>query len=487
MLIAHRFELNRQAMRSFGDICGEEVALEQADQMADRFGNRHRIVVASVQSLNSQRKGRMRLENFDPSEFGLLLIDEAHRAAAPTYRRVINYFLNGNPDLRAVGVTATPDRLDGVGMGCVFQGVVGNYDILWGIKNGYLVEPVQKFVRIDGMDFSQCRTKGGDMAEADVARVVEAESVLHEMAHPIVQQAGRDKQAIVFTASVNQARRLAELIRDYYDREFGGVQSDTAVSIDGSLTPQDPRRQAIVADFKAGRIQFLVNCGVATEGFDAPSVRLIAIGRPTKSRALYTQMVGRGTRPIPGTVDADDMKVEDRIAAIAASVKPNCTVLDFVGQAGRHKLVCTADILGGDMPEEIVDEAKEIQKRGDWTGTSLEALILAQQEAEARREQRRKKVTTAVRYELESVDTAYDLSIVPKQCSMANFHSGFPVTPQQDRMLLKLGYSDTQIATMNKRTASAAIDYAIKNPINKFGRFLKEKKAQEDEWRAKQK
>jgi len=485
MMIAHRFELNQQALKSFEHICDEEVGLEQAAMRADRFGARHRIVVASVQSLNSRSKGFYRFEKFDPKDFGLILIDEAHRAAAETYRRVVDYFLKNNPDLRVVGVTATPDRLDGIGMGCVFQQVVGNYDILWGIQNGYLVEPVQHFVRIDGLDFSQMATRGGDLVDAELAVAVEAEEVLHAMAQPIVQVA-KGEQAIVFTASVHQAHRLAELIRDYHFREFGSVLSDTAMAIDGSLSPQDPRRKQIVSDFKAGRIQYLVNCGVATEGFDAPRVRLIAIGRPTKSRALYTQMVGRGTRPLPGTIDDEGMDAASRIAAIKASAKPDCHVLDFIGQAGRHQLICTTDILAGNIPEETLERAKEMQKN-DFDGSSLEAIAAAQEEAKRIEEARRKKVTVGVRYELQRTGgTLYDLSTVPTSCAMPGYMTRQPVTESQSRMLGKLGFTDAQVSTMNKRSASAAITHAIENPKNSFGKFLKDRKAEENQIRERQ-
>ena len=178
------------------------------------------------------------------------------------------------------------------------------------------------------------------MDERQLARLVEIEENLHAMAKPIVDVCGRDKQSIVFTASVRQAHRMAELLRDYSHREFGADDPNVAVFIDGSMNPQHPRRRQIVQEFKDGKIQHLCNCGVATEGFDAPKVKVIAIGRPTKSRALYVQMLGRGTRPLPGIVDGPET-ADMRRAAIKASDKPHCTVIDFMGQSSRHKLVCS--------------------------------------------------------------------------------------------------------------------------------------------------
>lgn len=477
MMLSHRFELNTQAVKTFEHLCGEEVALEQANYQADRLGPRCRIVVASVQTLNSKRKGRYRMERFAPEDFGLIMVDEAHRAAAASYRRVFQHFAS-NPDCKFLGVTATPDRLDKVGLGTVFDEVACDYNIRWGIENGWLVAPHQKFVRVDGLDMSSIRTVGGDLDERQLARLVEVEDNLHAMAKPIVDVAGQDKQTIVFTASVPQAHRLSELIRDNMARKFGSVDSQAAVSLDGSLSPQDPRRRQIVADFKAGRIQYLVNCGVATEGFDAPGVKLIAIGRPTKSRALYTQMLGRGTRPLPGTVDGLDTP-EERIAAIAASEKPYCTILDFVGQSGRHSLVCTTDILRGEQePDEIVERAKKVTSNPDFDGSTLDAIREAREQMAAEREAARAKLTVDVEYELVDADTSYTLASLPK-INAPGYLKHKPATPKQKSMLRRLGWPENQIVRMNPRTASAAIDHAIKHPTTSFGRWLKQQKAKD--------
>ena len=101
---------------------------------------------------------------------------------------------------------------------------------------------------------------------------------------------------------------------------------------------------------------------VATEGFDCPDIDVVVMGRPTKSRALYAQMVGRGTRPLGGLVDGLE-DADERRAKIATSAKPFLTVLDFVGVTGRHRLVTEADILGGRYSQEVVDLAREIIER----------------------------------------------------------------------------------------------------------------------------
>lgn len=468
MLLSHRFELNQQAISEFERINGEPVDLEQAEYHADR-NRKHRVVVASIQTLNSTRKGRLRMEKFNPAEFGLILIDEAHHAAAAGYRRILDYFQNANPSIGVVGVTATPDRLDGVGMGQVFDAVGADYNLLWAIDNGWLVEPIQKFCHIEGLDLRQVHTRGGDLQADELNRILEMEKNLHEMAEPIVDALGTDRHGLVFTSSVAQAHRLCEIMRDYATRKgFPGVFE----SFDGSWQPSDPRRKDMIAKFKRREIQCLINCMVLTEGFDCPTVDVVAIGRPTKSRALYQQMLGRGTRALPGVVDGP-ATAEERKAAIAASAKPNCLVIDFVGQCGKHALVCTTDILAGDAEAEVVEAAKALQREPNgFKKSTLEVIREADAAIKLKREAQRAKITAKVDYELRDVTTLYDLAQIPK-VPVPGWAWKKPPSDRQRGLLLKLGYTEVQIQKLNCKTCSAAIDYAIENPRNKFGKWLR--------------
>jgi superfamily II DNA or RNA helicase len=474
MMISHRYELNTQAIRTFEDLCGEDVDLEQASYFADRRSNPHRIVVASVQTLNSRHKGNYRMERFNPMEFGLLMIDEAHRSAAESYRRVVQYFQRGNPNLKVLGVTATPDRLDGVGLGCVFEETICDLNIQWAVKNGWLVEPRQVIVELEALDLREVKTVGGDLDNKQLAKVVEMEKNLHGMAKPIVDFAGRDKQTIVFAASVAHSQRLAELIRDYYQRTHGEVNADTAVAIDGSMNPQDPRRKEIISRFKSGEIQFLCNCGVLTEGFDSPDVRLIAIGRPTKSRAMYIQMLGRGTRPLPGTVE-DPIDAPARIAAIKASAKAQCDVLDFVGQSGRHSLVCTTDILAGDEPEEVRDRANKISSGKEFSGTTLDAIKQAKEQLQAEREARRHKVTVGVKYRASESNRFTQSTAITEKLVKPGI-----VSEKQAKFLLKLGFTQAEIeCCVTRGHVQKLFIAAEKSPRNSFAKWWVEQKAKE--------
>src|SRR5262249_27312521 len=279
--------------------------------------------------------GDRRLEKFRRMPFDLILIDEAHHATAPSYRKVVDFFLALNPRCRVLGVTATPKRADNAAMGLVFDSVAYELPIYDAIEWAWMLPIVQESVSVENIDFTGVRLGQKEMGEADwkaseLEAVLVEEEALHALALPILEKAA-GRQALVFTAGVAHAHMLASVFNRY--------REGSARAVDGT-TPKEVRKEA-VADFAAGRLQFLTNYGVFTEGFDVPPVSLIAMGRPTKSVGLYTQMLGRGPRPLDGVVDGK-LTAEERCAAIAASGKPSMLVLDFVGNS-RHKLVSAVD------------------------------------------------------------------------------------------------------------------------------------------------
>lgn len=461
MMISHRYELNAQARKTFESFCMEAVDFEQGEFVADQcsIGDRCRIVVASVQSLNSKRQGKYRFEKFDPNEFGLILIDEAHRSVSASYRRAINHFLEGNPDCKLVGVTATPDRLDGVGLGHVFESVACDFNIRWGIDNGWLVPIKQKFVQVDGLDFSSIKSKRNEVGESDLdktelAKLVEQESMLHEMAAPTIELTG-DKQTIVFCVSVDQSKRLAEIINRH--------KPNSAVTIDGSMPPMHPERQRIIKAFKNGEYQYFVNVNIATEGFDSRHVEYIVNARPTKSRGLFTQMVGRVTRFLEetGIDDGRDTDIETRKQLIAESAKPFGTVLDFVGQSGRHSLVCAGDILAGDNdPPEILEEAKKIAAKKDFDGTVLEAMEQARLEMEQREAARRAKLRAKAFYQTHDVDVWSPTAWVPPR-TVKGFEGDRKPSQKMIAALKKFGLTGNEINEMNFSQAKSLLGKCI--------------------------
>ena len=403
LVLAHREELIFQAADKIARVTGAKPDIEMAEMRADgaMFG-KARVVVSSIQTQCAGRNGDARMKRFDPQEFSLLVVDEAHHIVAPSYRRVLMHYQQ-NPNLKVLGVTATPDRHDEEALGQVFDSVAYDYELLDAIRDGWLVPIHQRSVVVDGLDYSGVRTTAGDLNGADLARVMEYEETLHGIAAPTMELAA-GRKTLVFAASVAHAERLCE----FFNRHSTGC----ARFVTGT-TPKDERR-AMLADYAAGKFQMLVNVGVATEGFDEPGIQVVVMARPTKSRALYAQMAGRGTRPLPGLVDAHEA-ADARRAAIAVSAKPACQIIDFVGNSGRHKLITTADILGGNYSDEVVDRARAAAETANGAAVDMAELLADAEKtiAEERERARRAALRVRARYTSQVVDPFDILHIEP--------------------------------------------------------------------------
>lgn len=408
MCIQHREELLNQNAKKISAMCGEACGVEMADAKCTEWGyDKPRVVVASVQSLSPRR-----LAKFDPMEFGLILTDEAHHATAASYRRVYEHFYQ-NPNIKHLGVTATPDRADEEALGQIFDTVAYQYEILDAINDGWLVPIEQQFVHAEGLDLSDCKSHKNDLQDADVARIMQQEGLLHRVVDPVVQLAG-DRTTLVFAASVSHAHKMAEI--------FNRHKPNSAHAIDGATDTEE--RRELLRRFSRGEFQYLCNMGVFLEGFDEPTIGCVAMARPTKSRALYAQVAGRGTRPLPDLVDGL-IDAESRKAAIAASGKPSMLMLDFVGNSGRHKLVCTADILGGNESDEVIDLATSnakkkyrkvnMQQEIEEAREQIEKAHEAARLAELRASQSRAAVVAKAKFNTKAVNPFDVFDIVPKR------------------------------------------------------------------------
>ena len=432
LVLAHRGELVYQAKDKIERFAGIESQIEMADLRADEHGllSRAPAVVGSIQTQTSGGDGGGRMSKFDPMNFNLLVIDECHHAISPIFRRCMDYYRR-NPALRILGVTATPDRADEEALGQVFGSVAFDYEILDAINDGWLVPVEQQMVHVSGLDFSGCRTTAGDLNGADLSAVMEAEESLHGIADPAFRIA-EGKRAILFAASVEQAERLAEILNRH--------RQDCAAWVCGK-TDKDTRRK-ILSDFASGRVQFVCNCGVLTEGFDDAGVELIFMARPTKSRALYAQMAGRAIRPADSIAhalnDAQDATVRRRM--IEQSAKPRCLIVDFVGNSGRHKLMTTADILGGNVSDEAAEEAVRKARETGKPVDMAEALKKAQAEIEARKraeEAKRLALKAKAQFTTSKVNPFDVLDISP--AIERGWHKGKTLSEKQAALLMKNG------------------------------------------------
>lgn len=450
LVLAHREELIFQARDKIQRVTGLQADVEMGEYRAESgLFQAARVVVSTIQTQCSGGDGGGRMGKFDPARFGVLIIDEAHHATSPSYRRVIDYYRT-NPALKVLGVTATPDRTDEEALGQVFQSVAFDYDVLDAINDGWLVPIEQQMVHVEGLDYSSIRTTAGDLNGGDLAAVLEAEKNLHQMASASVAIIGR-RRALVFNASVKAAETTAEI----FNRHRAGM----AAWVCGKTEREERRR--ILADFAAGKLQVVCNCGVLTEGFDDPGVEVVIMGRPTKSRSLYSQMVGRSTRPLPGVVDGPEM-ADERRAAIAASAKPWCLVVDFVGNAGKHKLITSADILGGKVSEEAMELARARTLKAGGPVNMTEALGEAEEELKQRREQarlseaaRRAQIVATARFTTQSVDPFDVLHLDPVKARGVD--SERQLTEKQRSLLAKQGINPDNVTFAQGRQLVAEI------------------------------
>lgn len=422
LVLAHRRELIYQACSTIRAVTGIEPEIEMGFSRVDLNGfTTPKIVVATIQSMAN------RLEKWSPQAFRLIICDEFHHGTAKTYRKVFTHFKQ-NPQLKILGVTATPDRADEEALSQVCDSVAFTYGIFEGVNDGWLVPVTQQYCEVASLDLSHVRTTAGDLNQGDLAKIMEAEENVQGVCQPAMEVlyglppktltpipvpewrdyiAGLNKtprRAIVFTVSVAQAEACCNIL----NRVVHGI----AEWICGATPELD--REAILSRYQSGETPVVVNCAVLTEGFDAPATEVIFMAKPTKSRSLYTQMVGRSTRPLPALVDGLE-SAEARCKAIADSAKPRCRIIDFVGNSGRHKLVSAIDIMAGNCSLEAIEHAKEKALRDGKPVTVLKTLSNAEIElelerkrkAEARRlaeEARKRNVVAKVDFRVRDVD-----------------------------------------------------------------------------------
>jgi DNA repair protein RadD len=266
----------------------------------------------------------------DIGHVDLLVIDEVHLVPADSntmYRKLIDALREINPDLKIVGFTATPYRLDSgrldEGDDRLFDQVVYEYDIAQGIADGYLCRLTSKPTDTT-YDLTGVHRLGGDFKRSELSAAIDKEDIT-ERAVTEVMAACADRHCIlVFCTSVAHANHVCESIR---------AHGKTCEVLTGK-TPATERRKIIEA-YKRGDIWAITNDSVMTTGTNVPRIDAIVDFAPTESCSRYVQKAGRGTRPIyaPGF---DTETVEGRLSAIAAGPKPNCLYLNFAGNVERH-------------------------------------------------------------------------------------------------------------------------------------------------------
>jgi len=348
LCLAHTDELIEQARDKFSKLTGLPAAKEKAE---DRALLDDRIVVGSVQTLCRQA----RLDTWPRDHFNLIEVDECHRSLADSYQRVLGHF----DSARVVGVTATADRGDKKALGEFYQRLAYDYPMVKAVKDGWLVRPLVQTLPLE-IDLRGVKTsatsEGSDLNGQQVGHVLEP--FLGEIARAIKQEAGHRK-ILIFMPSVDTSAKMAAAMRE------AGFAADFVAG-------NDKDRSAKIARYQRGELQVLCNAMLLTEGFDCDDIDCVVCLRATKIRALYVQMVGRGTRPLASIVGALGAaeSAEERCRIIAQSRKPHVLLLDPLWLYEQHDLTTPASLVTAN--EELAKQMKG--RQGD--------LIANQEEAE---------------------------------------------------------------------------------------------------------
>lgn len=364
LILSHRAELVHQPLTYLSDLHG-------GIELAQQHAHQEPVISASVQSLVG------RLARYNPRAIDTIIVDEAHHAAAPTYRKVLDYF----PAARIFGFTATSHRGDGIGLDCVFKDVLCEYDTLWGIQHGYLTPMDCVQISLKYKMGSVKINEYGDFNKADVARVMSGTAAGVVEAY-LAHARG---QTIIFAASVDEARDIVTLLNKRIGKKVAGL-----------ILGNTRNRDRVLEAYRLGALKVLVNFGVLTEGTDLPSTETVIIARPISRTnvGLYAQMVGRALRLYPGKTTALI------IDCVGISDYPICTAATLIGKPLPEEKPKEPETTEDKLPDEdkvqilkdeeipetwikeqkevsIMEKGKGVDKHGvAWLGTSKNGYIL---------------------------------------------------------------------------------------------------------------
>lgn len=262
----------------------------------------------------------------------LILIDECH-LVSPTqttmYRSFIQHLMDVNPNLKVIGLTATPYRMKQgrvIEEGGLFTDICYDLSSFENFNNlvdeGYLSPLVTKRTKFE-YDTDGVKKSGGEFVQRELQKTVDREELTEKAISEAMEHGDERKSWLVFTAGVEHAENTADILN---------IKGIPAIAVHGKLTSKQ-REEAITA-YKRGEYMALVNNNILTTGFDHPNIDLILILRPTRSPGLWVQMLGRGTRPV--FADGFDLTTpEGRHEAMRNGPKQDCLVLDFSGNTRR--------------------------------------------------------------------------------------------------------------------------------------------------------
>ena len=290
LFVAHTMELVNQAFSTFESLWSDTSVGKFADSIKDTEAH---VVCGSIQSV------ALNLDMFKDNDFDYIIIDEAHHASADTYQKVLAYF---NPKF-ILGLTATPERADDTNILEIFKNTAHKLDIQTAVEIGALV-PVRCIRIHTNIDMTKVRFNSVqyNIRDLDVKIcVTERNKLIVDTWLEYV----KNRRTVVFCASVKHAEQIAQLFKD------AGV---FAVAVSGSMKTSERNEQ--LAKFANGDVKVLCACDLLNEGWDCPQTEVLFMARPTMSKVLYTQQLGRGMRNSEG--------------------KDHLMVFDFVDNASQY-------------------------------------------------------------------------------------------------------------------------------------------------------
>lgn len=316
LILAHRDELINQAKDKLSWTQGIKAGIEKAE----KHTGDERIVVASVQTLGNAK----RLNQFVSDYFTHIIIDEAHHSIASQYQRILEYF----KDAKLLGVTATPYRGDRKDLSSVFDSIVYEYSLPEAINDDYLSPILTKQIPLE-IDLNNVHQSMGDFKASELDETLD--SYLEKIADIMAVEC-QNRKTVVFLPLIATSEKFTEILRR---------KGLNALQINGSTN----NRREILNEFEDGNVDVLCNSMLLTEGWDCPRVDCIVNLRPTRSEALYVQIIGRGTR-----------KAEN---------KENLLILDFLWQSERFDLCRPSVLVAGNKEQEkklneYLDSGEEI-------------------------------------------------------------------------------------------------------------------------------
>ena len=274
LFLAHSKELVEQGYSNFRRLWPEVTV----GRMVDTYHDTDEMVIcASVQSVSRN------LELFCPDDFGYLIIDECHHASADTYRRILSYF-------RAyftLGLTATPERSDGEDLLNIFQTMAHKLDIKEAVESGILV-PVRCIRIKTNIDLQDVRINGFKYNALDLDSKIMVPGRNKLIVDTYIDYV-KNRPTVVFCTSVKHANEVASLFQE------AGI---AAKSISGSTKTSE--RKKLLQDYENGLIKVLCACDLLNEGWDSPHTEVLFMARPTMSKTIYMQQLGRGMRTCEG-------------------------------------------------------------------------------------------------------------------------------------------------------------------------------------------